>query len=182
MFHQNSILSIIGQHGGGSPDSILTRKANDISQSGITFWAYRSHLCHPSMVHLMSKNSEEIWCYFIEPSTKNSARPTTEDVQATQYSVDKNIWSTFPPNIGPVSGCVNFGCFAMVFDVIELGSQEIDTWGYRCFHNHAPVKFSLGCSTVCVEPTSDVQNGMKSRFRKSVAKARLKSPYAVFLR
>jgi hypothetical protein len=178
-----SILSVIGYHGGGTPESILARKAGDISRSGITFWAYRSRLCQPLTVHLMAKNRDDIWCYFVESATKGSARPTTKDISATRYSIDKKTWMDLPSGIGPVTGCVNSGCYAMVFDTVEMGTKEIDVWECRCFHDHtSPVQFSLGCSTVCVEEAPDCQPGMKSRFRKSVARAKLKAPYAVYLR
>ncbi len=123
---------------------------------------------------------------FVEPASKGGARPTTNNEAAREYSADKKIWSQLPEGVGPVTGKIDSSATALVFDTMTTTvSGTIDLWSYSDFSDeNKPLKFILGCSTVCVtqKDMSTHQNRMKSRYRGIIAVAKLTKPYCVWLR
>lgn len=90
------------------------------------------------------------------------------------------------PMVSAVTGKLDSGASALVFDKMEMAvSGILDLWGYRDFSDPgAPLKFILGCSTVCAvrENMASHPGRMKSRYRGVIAVARLVEPYCVWLR
>jgi hypothetical protein len=64
-------------------------------------------------------------------------------------------------------------------------SATLDLWDYCEASNiHKPLRFILGCSTVCAvrKDTKLLTGKMNSRYRRIVAVARLTHPYCVWVR
>ena len=136
------VLSVMGDHAGEDADAIFTRKKNDITRTGKTFWLMRSPKARPAQVQGICKTIPA-YTIFVESATKGGARPTTD-----------------------VSG-------------------TLDLWNYGEFSDiQKPLKFILGCSTVCAvrNDTKAHLEKMKSRYRGIVAVARLADPYCVWIR
>lgn len=178
------LVSVMGDHAGEGVEAIFERKIADIGRIGKTFWLMRSPKAHPAQVQAICKmiNAHTI---FIEPATKGGARPTTAEDPAKEYSDDKELWHPLPVGITPVTGKLDTNATALVFDMMTTAvSGTFDLWGYADLTDiRKPLKFILGCSTVCAvrkDMTSHSER-MKSRFRRIVAVARLAKPYCVWL-
>jgi len=179
------IISVMGDHARESVSEIFDRKIADIERSGKTFWLMKSPKARPVQVHEICKQSPA-YTIFVEPATKGGARPTTRDDPARQYSGDGKIWHQLPECMSPVTGKVDSGAAALVFDMMTtVVGETIDLWGYEDFSvPQKPLRFILGCSTICAiqQDMTGHREKMKSRYRRIVAVARLGKPYCVWLR
>jgi hypothetical protein len=178
-------MSVMGEHAGEGIDAIFKRKGADIGKVGRTFWLIKSPKARPEQVQEMCRVAPS-FVIFVHPATKGGARPTTTDLAAGEYSADGKSWHRLPQGLGPVTGRLDRGASALVFDKIETAlSGTVDLWGYRDLAvPPRPLKFMLGCSTVCAvrEDMTAYTGRMKSRYRQVVAVARLVEPYGVWLR
>jgi len=179
------IISVIGDHAGEGVDVIFNRKIADIERTGKTFWLMKSPKARPVQVQDICKPTPA-YTIFVEPATKGGARPTTGNEAAKEQSVDKKIWHRLPEGISSVTGKLDSGAAALVFDMMTTTvSGTIDLWRYGDFSvEEKPLKFILGCSTVCAiqKDMSSHPERMKSRYRGIVAVAKLAEPYCVWLR
>jgi hypothetical protein len=179
------IISVMGNHAGEGVDEIFDRKTADIERTGKTFWLMKSPKARPAQVHEICRLTPA-YTIFVEPATMGGTRPTTRDDAARECSDDGKIWHRLPEGISPVTGKLDSGAAALVFDMMTTAvSGTIDLWGYGDFSvAQSPLKFILGCSTVCAikkDMTSHPKR-MKSRYREIIAVARLAEPYCVWLR
>jgi hypothetical protein len=179
------IISVMGAHAGEGVDAIFNRKIADIERTGKTFWLMRSPKARPIQVQDICKPSPA-YTIFVEPASKGGARPTTNNEAAKEHSADKKIWSQLPKGVGPVTGKIDSSATALVFDRMTTNfSGTIDLWKYSDFSvEEKPLKFILGCSTVCViqKDMSTHPDRMKSRYRGIISVAKLTEPYCVWLR
>lgn len=179
------VVSVMGDHAGEGADSIFNRKKADIDRTGRTFWLMRSPKARPSHVQGIC-TTVPAYTIFVEPATKAGARPTIEEDAAEEYSDDGLLWHRLPKGLSPVTGKLDTGATALVFDMITTDvSGTLDLWGYGELSDiNKPLRFILGCSTVCAArmDTKSHPERMKSRYRGIVAVARLAHPYCVWVR
>jgi hypothetical protein len=175
----------MGEHAGEGAKFIFDRKQSDINQTGKTFWLIRSPKARPAHVQEMC-SAAPLYAIFIEPATKGGARPTIAADAATEYSQDRATWHLLPSGLSPVTGKLDTAATALVFDTLTTNvSGALDLWEYsEDSEIHAPLKFILGCSTVCADRRESRTHPqrMKSRYRGVVAVARLKEPFCVWVR
>jgi len=181
------ILSVMGPHAGEDEAKIYQRKILDIDNTGMTFWLVRSNQAKPDAVQQMCKvaksESSDIYCYLIDPSSR--ASPTKYAESAKAYSQDKITWRDFPSSLGPVTGRIDKGAYALVFSEIKLSNFNIDLWNYsNYFKQIEPIIFRQGGSTVCsIQKDSRAHpKKMQSNLRVVRAVARLTEPYEVWLK
>lgn len=179
------IISVMGDHAGEGVDAIFHRKTADIEQTKKTFWVMKSPKARPTQVQSLCKKIPA-YTIFVEPATRGGARPTTREDAAKEYSEDGLLWHQLPEGISPVTGKIDASAAALVFDMLTTAvNGTLDLWGYGDFSDaQKPVKFILGCSTVCAlrKDMTPHPERMKSRYRRIVAVARLAEPYCVWLR
>lgn len=179
------VLSVMGDHAGESVDAIFKRKIADIGRIGKTFWLIKSPKARPAQVQEICR-AIPAFTIFVHPATKGGARPTTAETVVGEYSAGGKSWHLLPQGISPVTGKLDSGASALVFDKMEMAASGIlDLWGYGEFPDlQKPLKFILGCSTVCAvrENMTLHPERMKSRYRRVIAVARLAEPYCVWLR
>jgi hypothetical protein len=179
------IVSVMGDHAGEGTDAIFDRKKNDIEKIGVTFWLMRSPKARPLQVQGLCKTSLA-YAIFIEPATKGGARPTKAEDAAIEYSDDKILWHKLPKGISPVTGKLDASATALVFDMMTTDVREtLDLWNYgEALDINKPLRFILGCSTVCAvrKNMKSHPQKMKSRYRGIVAVAQLVDPYCVWVR
>ena len=172
------ILSVMGPHAGESVENIFSRKISDIEKVGITFWLIKSYKSKPIYVQGFCRNSN-VHIYFISPSVKGGAKDTKNQTINKQFSSDELNWNNIPENITPVTG----EGYAFILDSLEMSNSTIDLNEYA-EEADTPIKFQLGCSTVCAikeNMTSHVDR-VKSNIRDVWAVGRLKEPYCVWVR
>jgi hypothetical protein len=179
------VVSVMGDHAGEGANVIFDRKKADIERMGVTFWLMRSPKARPRDVQGFCKKFPG-YTIFVEPATKGGARPTTKEDAAKEYSDDGVLWHQLPKGLSPVTGKLDTGATALVFDMMTTdNSGALDLWDYGdALDTHKPLRFRLGCSTVCAvrKDTKSQQGKMISRYRGIVAVARLAYPYCVWTR
>jgi hypothetical protein len=179
------IVSVMGNHAGEGADAIFDRKKADIGRIGKTFWLMRSPKARPAQVQGICRTIPA-YTIFIEPATKGGARPTAEEDAAKEYSDDGVLWHWLPKGLSPVTGKLDTGATALVFDMMTTNVEgTLDLWDYgESSEIHKPIRFILGCSTVCAvrKDTRSHPEKMKSRYRGIFAVARLADPYCVWIR
>jgi len=179
------VLSVMGDHAGESANAIFDRKKADIERMGKTFWLIRSLKARPTQVQGICKTIST-YTIFVEPAIKGGARPTTEEDAAKEYSGDGVLWHLLPKGLSPVTGKLDTGATALVVDMMVTNvNRTLDLWDYgESSDIHKPIRFILGCSTVCAvkKDTKPHPEKMKSRYRGIVAVARLAKPYCVWIR
>lgn len=179
------VVSVMGDHAGEGVDSIFNRKKADIERTGKTFWFIRSPKAQPRHVQRICTTVPG-YTIFVEPATKGGARPTTKEDAAKEYSDGGIQWHRFPNGLSPVTGKLGSGATALVFDLMTTDlSGTLDLWDYGELSDiNKPLRFILGCSTVCAfrKDTRSHPDKMKSRYRGIVAIARLAHPYCVWVR
>jgi len=181
------IFSINGPHASEDSSNIFARKIDDIikTKTGQTFWYERSSKAKPGLVQKLCaeaiKQNCNPLCLFFPggEQTKSSDR-------ALKYSSDLSTWHPLPEGLGPVTGTMDKNAYALIFDKLEVGYfGEIDLWEYADFYDlQSTINTMRPHSTVCGirREKEPFPIGMKSHIRKVIAKGRLVSPYAVWLR
>jgi len=179
------VVSVMGDHAGEGANVIFDRKTADIARTGVTFWLIRSPKAKPQQVQELCKPFPA-YAIFIEPATKGGARPTTKEDAAREYSGDRKLWLPLPKEITHVTGKLDTAATALVFDMMTTDvSEMLDLWNYgEASEVDKPLRFILGCSTVCAVKKDMKSNPekMKSRYRKIIAVARFADPYCVWIR
>jgi hypothetical protein len=178
------IISVIGSHAGEEISLIFSRKQEELKSRNETYWLVKSFKAKTSQIQNICKQAdkerESVYCLFIESSSKNGARPTIHDSKAQYFSVDGKAWTILSEKV-KITGKLDLQSTALVLDELKIiPPQKIDLWNYSDFENKNPVKLQLGASTVCCIKISS--KGMLSRFRNVVAVARLKTPYAIWVK
>jgi hypothetical protein len=179
--HTSCVLSVMGDHAGETTNTIFSRKIADINRLGKTFWLMRSPKARPAHVQRIAPS----FTIFIEPAIKGGARPTKEEDAAKEYSNDGESWYLFPKDLSPVTGKLDKGATALVFNKMIINiTGSLDLWNYAEYYLLKPIKFMLGCSTVCAikKDMAYHPDRMKSRNRGIVAVASLAEPYCVWVR
>ena len=181
----NCVVSVMGDHAGEGADEIFNRKKADINRLDKTFWLMRSSKARPAQVQGMCATILS-YTIFVEPATKGGARPTMAEDAAKEYSDDRVLWHRLPEGLSPVTGKLDAGATALVFDMMTTDvSGTLDLWEYgELSETPKPLRFVLGCSTVCSvrKDTKSHPEKMKSRYRGIVAVARLADPFCVWVR
>lgn len=179
------VVSVMGDHAGEATAAIFDRKIADIERAGVTFWLMRSPKSRPPQVHEICRPFPT-YAIFVEPATKGGARPTTKEDAAIEYSEDRIIWRKLSKDLSPVTGKLDSGATALVFNMMTTDvSGALDLWDYaEALDLRKPLRFILGCSTVCAvrKDMKSHPDKMKSRYRGIVAVARLTDPYCVWIR
>jgi hypothetical protein len=181
----NCVVSVVGDHAGECANEIFNRKIDDINRLGKTFWLMRSSKARPAQVQGMCA-AIPAYTIFVEPATKGGARPTKAEAAAKEYSDDRVLWHRLPESLSPVTGKLDAGATALVFDMMTTDvSGTLDLWEYgELSETPKPLRFVLGCSTVCPirKNTKSHPERMKSRYRGIVLVARLADPFCVWVR
>lgn len=194
---QNSkyaIISVMGPHAGEDENEIFKRKMLDIEFLGRTFWLLRSHKAKPNMVQEVCKQAQKeghnVLCFFIQPSSPGGSIPTKTSDNAKKFSTDNLVWSVLPSGLSPLTGKIDRGAYALVFNNLQMKGGVLDLWDYvDYFEPSKPLKIIQGSSTICAlrkdinsfQDTHQETEKIKSRFRGLIAVGSMQEPYAVWL-
>lgn len=184
------VISVMGPHAGESEDEIFQRKIGDIKKIGHTFWLIKSFQAKPNMVQqicqIAKKENIEVYCDFIEASSREGATPTKEASSAESFSADGKRWEDFPKGLSPVTGKIDRNAYALVFNQLELvRAKRIDLWDYaNYFEQDYPVRIFQGGSTLCgvKKDMKTHKNRINAHIRKVVALGKLCAPFCVWLK
>jgi len=167
--HPSCVLSVMGDHASESADAIFYRKIADINRLGKTFWLMRSPKARPAKVQGICESAPS-YTIFVEPATKGGARPTKEEDAAKEYSDDGVSWYRLPKNLSPVTGKLDKSAAALVFDKMTTNvTGSLDLWCYADFSDILePIKFILGCSTVCAIKSENFSIGIRGYYYQQI--------------
>jgi hypothetical protein len=198
-----AIIHVMGPHANMTTDDILNYKTEDITKRGApyTFWTQHSWAAKPQYVRALCERGnvdlyliarpKKRYPYYVESGVQTE----TDHIAATHYSADDGepkVWSDISSlNLGPVmDNPISLRAkrsYALVLDKIERLAPPVPIslvdWADVGFGEIRPIKFRQGAHVVCAERRNMMDfPQMKSHDRVIIAKARLESPYAVWLR
>jgi hypothetical protein len=184
------LISVMGPHAGEDEVEIFKRKINDIGKVGKTFWLVKSHQAKPDTVQKICKEAKadgkNVFCFFVRSSSRGGATPTKTSDSAELYSDDRVKWNELPAGLSPVTGKIDSGAYALIFDELQLNMGTLNLWNYADFRNQSkPIKIMQGGSTLCAvkkEVNCPQEERIKSRYRDIVAVGKLAEPYGVWLK
>ena len=188
---QAFIFMKVGSHAGESLEEIVERKQRELREAGMVFWGYGGNPCHPiKQVQPFAQewvprvgSIQMLMQPIVSPATSNDlpANP------ANECSVDNKKWERLPPGV-----IVTGSKYAFVLDEfkpvqmdLDLGEFEVGI-GRRRGRNAARYIRGL-VSRGCLVATQSVDTEREVQQRPIPTspigfQARLKHPYAVFLR
>jgi hypothetical protein len=173
----------VGQHAGEDFSDILERKRKEHKRTGMIFWGYGGNTLHPHnhVLPFIETYKSSGGIYLLMNPIKSTADP--DIVPAKEYSQDLISWKKIPDGI-----LVTGSRYALVLDDIEQDELELDLNDYQVGVGKSEGKqaskyltghIDKGCFVKSVLPA---ESDSKPKIRKVEYVAKLKSPYAVFLR
>jgi hypothetical protein len=175
----------VGTHAQESLEEIIERKAREIRDEGYALWGYGGNTCHPTtMVQPFAQNFAErgqpIHLCMEEMNSKHFAEPES----AAECSSDGVNWSKIPAKID-----VRGSRYALVIEALHEEHFKLPLE-----QTQVPIGPSLGrlgsryvkgkVDKACLEVLPEAERiNAKEHFEREIGLvARLRAPYAVFLR
>lgn len=175
----------IGTHANEGLDGIIERKSKEIKDTGFAMWGYGGNTCHPtSMVQpfakLFADQGRPIHLVMEAMNSNHFAEP----LAASEYSVDNRSWKKIPDSINVLGSR-----YALLIEDLTPAEFELPLDQTR-----VPVGPSMGrvgskyiagrvdkaCLEVLDRPL--LLNDQQPVIKNISLTARLREPYAVFLR
>lgn len=182
---QGVIFMKVGLHAQESIEDIIARKQREYDQAGVIFWGYGGATCHPrSMVQPFVRAQEsggnQVLLIMNKMDSKHEAPPEL----AEEYSNDGVDWQPVPKGVQ-----VKGSRFALVLDKLNFDEFNINLEDFevgvgpsrgRRAGDYIVGRADKGC---LVYAPLDVPVAPEQRIIKTIGLvARIKDPYAVFLR
>lgn len=174
----------IGTHASEDLDKIIARKRSEIANTGFGMWGYGGNTCHPaSMVQPFARSFAERGQPIHLVMEQMQSNHFGSGV-AAEYSVDGQSWSEIPDTIE-----VRGSKYALLIEDLHADSMNLPLDQTR-----VPVGPSTGrlgslyikgrVDKACLEVTDapDLPNDREPKIIEIGLVAKLKDPYAVFLR
>ena len=175
----------VGTHAQETLEKIISRKIKEIEDAGFAMWGYGGNTCHPrTMVQPFAESLEErgkpIYLCMNEMDSSHFAEP----MRAGEYSADAITWQLVPPPINVLGSR-----FALVIEDLRREVFELPLERTRVAigmnRGRLGSQYIAGrADKACLEviPESERPNNAEPRPIKIDLVARLRRPYAVFLR
>lgn len=176
----------VGTHAQETLPDIIARKTREIEETGFAMWGYGGNTCHPrTMVQpfaeSLSNSESPIYLCMQEVDSRHFADP----LRAQEFSVDGRRWEPIPDSINVLGSR-----FALVLE--DLRQEELSL---PLAHTRVAIGLSKGRSgskylqgqvdKAClevVEGDQQVESTPENKIVPISLVAKLKKPYAVFLR
>lgn len=173
----------VGTHAGEDLEDIIKRKKSELRDAGQIFWGYGGPTCHP-LYHVQPFVKERMASghaiYLVMEPMKS--RHFAEPKLAVEYSDDGVRWKGIPDGVNVLGSR-----YALVLKSLELEDTELDLGALRVGVGTSTgkpateyVKGHVDKGCFVVEPSRMEPDKEATRTIGLVAK--LKEPYAVFLR
>lgn len=173
----------VGMHAGEDFDSIIQRKLEEIRRTGMSFWGYGGPTCHPTrQIQPFAKRVVEKKgaIYLCMERINSFADP--DIVPAQMYSVDGIKYEPIPEGIN-----VTGSRYAIVLDEIIPEQFEIPMEAYevacgRSAGRPASSYIKGHVDKACLEINMNRLSDMPEKKKQISFVARMKEPYAVFVK
>jgi hypothetical protein len=175
----------VGTHAHESLDVIIARKAKEIQDAGFAMWGYGGNTCHPrTMVQPFAESFEQrgkpIYLCMNEMKSNHYAEP----LRAREYSKDGIEWRLVPLPINVLGSR-----FALLIEDLRREEFELPLDRTRVAvgisRGRLGSRYISGqADKACLEvmPVYDLPNDVEPRPVQINLVAKLRAPYAVFLR
>ena len=172
----------VGQHAGEDFEKILFRKKKEFADAGMIFWGYGGNTLHPvhhvqPFIKTFNANGN---IYLLMQPIKSNADP--DIIPAKEYSSDLMNWQKIPRGIS-----VTGSRYALILADIEEKDLEVNLNNFqvgagksfgKLANEYVKGHVDKGCFI-----SSEIPNPESKPIIKNIKYiAKLKSPYAVFLR
>lgn len=182
---QGVIFMKVGLHASETLEDIIQRKQREYDQAGSIFWGYGGSACHPrTMVQPFAKNIEESGRHLLIIMNEMDSKHDAPPVVAKEYSEDGVDWIDVPQGIE-----VKGSRFALVLDELRVDEFEVDLREFEVGHGPSRGKNASqylkgqsdkGC---LIYHPADIPLEPEEKLVKPIRLvARVKAPYAVFIR
>ncbi len=176
----------VGTHAKETLADIIARKSKEIEQTGYAMWGYGGNTCHPrTMVQpfaeaFAARNSPIYLCMH-----EMDSRHFAERLRANEFSVDRTKWEPIPNTINVLGSR-----FALMVEdlkqqdlVLPLAKAQvaIGLSKGRPAGRYIQGQVDKACLEVVSSPLPDLKSNESGEIRINLV-AKLKKPYAVFLR
>jgi hypothetical protein len=176
----------VGTHASEPLASIIARKSKEIQETGYAMWGYGGNTCHPrTMVQPFAESCEirhePIYLCMQEMNSQHWA----EDLVAKEFSTDGEHWEEIPKTIE-----VRGSRFALVIEdlkqeemVLPLANAQVAVGlsKGRPASRYIQGQVDKACLEILGAPRPDLKSEDRREIQINLV-AKLKSPYAVFLR
>ncbi|MNF98922.1 hypothetical protein D3C84_818010 [compost metagenome] len=182
---QGVIFMKVGLHASETLEDIVKRKQQEFEQAGSIFWGYGGSSCHPrTMVQPFGRSMDEAGKHLLIIMNEMNSKHAAPPVAAAEYSEDGVDWLAVPKGIE-----VRGSRYALVLDELVIDEFEVNL-----------KEFEVGLGQSRGKSASDYLKGQndkgcliyhephippppEQRMTKQIGLiARVKPPYAVFLR
>lgn len=176
----------VGTHARETLAEIIARKTKEIEETGYAMWGYGGNTCHPTT---MVQPFAEAWEGKASPiylcMQEMDSRHAAEQLRATEFSVDGLKWDIIPKTINVLGSR-----FALVIEdlrheelTLPLAKAQVAVGlnKGRPASRYIRGQVDKACLEVLAAPLPDL-NAEEVRDIRINLVAKLKSPYAVFLR
>lgn len=176
----------VGTHAQESLADIIARKGKEIQETGYAMWGYGGNTCHP---RTMVQPFAESWAARDKPiylcMQQMNSRHFAEPLRASEFSADGLTWQPIPPTIHVLGSR-----FALLLE--ELRPEEltlplaktqvaIGLSKGRPAGRYIQGQVDKACLEVVDAPPPDLKPEEAVEIKINLV-AKLKAPYAVFLR
>jgi hypothetical protein len=176
----------VGTHAQESLADIIARKTREIEETGYAMWGYGGNTCHPrTMVQPFAESFAARHAPIYLCMHEMDSRHFAEQLRANEFSVDGAKWEPIPDTINVMGSR-----FALVLEdlrqeelVLPLAKAKvaIGLSKGRPAGRYIQGQADKACLEVLGAPLPDLKPDESGEIRIGLV-ARLKPPYAVFLR
>jgi hypothetical protein len=176
----------VGVHAQEQLSEIISRKCKEIEDTGYAMWGYGGNTCHPrTMVQPFARDHESRNSPIHLVMQKMNSKHFADPLRANEYSVDGVAWSTIPSAINVLGSR-----FALVIEDLKEQEMLLPLSGTKVAvglsRGRIGSRYLRGqVDKACLEIQSDVsETEIPNRLDNTQINliAKLKEPYAVFLR
>lgn len=176
----------VGTHAQETLTDIIARKSKEIADTGYAMWGYGGNTCHPrTMVQPFAEactvRQAPIYLCMHEMDSRHFAEP----LRANEFSADGIKWETIPDTIH-----VRGSRFALVLEdlrqeelvlPLETAQVAVGLSKGRSASRYIQGQVDKACLEILDTPPPDLKPEEKREIKINLV-AKLRSPYAVFLR
>jgi len=175
----------VGIHAKESLEDIITRKQLEYKEAGAIYWGYGGNTCHPlTMVQPFAKQQaklgREVMLVMEEIDSNHFADPK----EAEEYSDDGVTWKRVPSGIHVLGSRYALVLDDLQFNGFDLNLQQatvaVGPTRGRVAHDYLKGRVDKGCLEF--DPSRPFDPEAEEDVRHIKLFAKIKAPYAVFLR
>lgn len=175
-----------GYHATEHKDKIIKRKKLEFKETGVMFWGYGGHACHPEkQVQQFVRDMHSIGKKVFLAMAFTKSKSDTDGKSSSQYSVDREKWTDVPQGI-KVTGSKHAIVCSELFDcdiTINLNDYKIAVGRSKGNEasNYIKGQSDKGCLIKSSDETSDIKEVIQPKNVRIKLLAEIVEPFAVFM-